>query len=213
MGSFRLVGGDADSLLFLTGLEFDSSVSFFLLTLDGLLSVTPFTSFRDFVLELCCDICLVLSGFFGDSKLEVPLSCVGSSSGKASNSDTSLFAARPLRGLGDDLVVEDDFSVERGLSGGEAFFCREFLRLSDMFNCFAEVFFSRLVSLSGEVFLDFFGADFSEELAGLPLFLTDVCSSGGLANPLSEVSEEDSSLSASFPFSFEVLLGLFEVLL
>lgn len=42
---------------------------------------------------------LVLSGFFGDSKLEVPLSCVGSSSGKASNSDTSLFAARPLRGL------------------------------------------------------------------------------------------------------------------
>ena len=42
--------------------------------------------------------------------------------------------------------------------------------------------------------------------------LTDVCSSGGLANPLSEVSEEDSSLSASFPFSFEVLLGLFEVL-
>ena len=73
--------------------------------------------------------------------------------------------------LGDDLVVEDDFSVERGLSGGEAFFCREFLRLSDMFNCFAEVFFSRLVSLSGEVFLDFFGADFSEELAGLPLFL------------------------------------------
>lgn len=44
---------------------------------------------------------LVLSGFFGDSKLEVPLSCVGSSSGKASNSDTSLFAARPLRGLFD----------------------------------------------------------------------------------------------------------------
>lgn len=127
--SFRLVGADSDTLLFLTGLEFDSSMSFFLLTLDGLLSTTPFTWLLDFVLELCCDICLVLRGFFGDSKLEVPLSGVGPSSGKASNSDTSLFAARPFRGLGDDLAV-DDFSVDTngerrsGLFGGEASFCR-----------------------------------------------------------------------------------------
>ena len=35
----------------------------------------------------------------GDSKLEVPLSGVGSSSGKVSNSEPSLLAARALRGL------------------------------------------------------------------------------------------------------------------
>lgn len=37
---------------------------------------------------------LVLSGFLGESKLEVPLSGVGSSSGKVSNSEASLFVAR-----------------------------------------------------------------------------------------------------------------------
>ena len=42
---------------------------------------------------------LVLRGFLGESRLDVPLSGVGSSSGKASNSDSSLFVARPLRGL------------------------------------------------------------------------------------------------------------------
>lgn len=42
---------------------------------------------------------LVLRGFLGDSKLEVPLSGVGSSSGKVSNSEPSLLIARALRGL------------------------------------------------------------------------------------------------------------------
>lgn len=42
---------------------------------------------------------LALRGFLGDSKLEVPLSGVGSSSGKVSNSEPSLLAARALRGL------------------------------------------------------------------------------------------------------------------
>ena len=42
---------------------------------------------------------LELRGFFGESKLEVPLSGVGSSSGKESNSDACLFKARAFRGL------------------------------------------------------------------------------------------------------------------
>ena len=42
---------------------------------------------------------LELRGFLGESRLDVPLSGVGSSSGKVSNSDSSRFAARPLRGL------------------------------------------------------------------------------------------------------------------
>ena len=42
---------------------------------------------------------LELRGFLGESRLDVPLSGVGSSSGKVSNSDSSRFVARPLRGL------------------------------------------------------------------------------------------------------------------
>ena len=38
-------------------------------------------------------------GFLGDSKLEVPLSGVGSSSGRVSNSEPSLLIARAFRGL------------------------------------------------------------------------------------------------------------------
>lgn len=42
---------------------------------------------------------LELRGFLGESRLDVPLSGVGSSSGKASNSDSSRLVARRLRGL------------------------------------------------------------------------------------------------------------------
>ena len=42
---------------------------------------------------------LELRGFLGESRLEVPLSGVGSSSGKVSNSNPCLFRARALRGL------------------------------------------------------------------------------------------------------------------
>ena len=42
---------------------------------------------------------LALTGFLGDSKLEVPLSGVGSSSGRVSNSEPSLLIARAFRGL------------------------------------------------------------------------------------------------------------------
>lgn len=42
---------------------------------------------------------LELRGFLGESRLDVPLSGVGSSSGKVSNSDSSRFVARPLGGL------------------------------------------------------------------------------------------------------------------
>ena len=42
---------------------------------------------------------LELRGFLGDSKLEVPLSGVGSSSGRVSNSEPSLLIARAFRGL------------------------------------------------------------------------------------------------------------------
>ena len=42
---------------------------------------------------------LALRGFLGDSKLEVPLSGVGSSSGRVSNSEPSLLIARAFRGL------------------------------------------------------------------------------------------------------------------
>lgn len=42
---------------------------------------------------------LALRGFLGDSKLEVPLSGVDSSSGTVSNSEPSLLIARALRGL------------------------------------------------------------------------------------------------------------------
>ena len=45
------------------------------------------------------------------------------------------------------------------------------LRLFDEFSSLAEVFLSGLGSFSGDAFLDFFEADFSVELAGLPLFL------------------------------------------
>ena len=45
-----------------------------------------------------CDY-LALRGFLGDSKLEVPLSGVESSSGTVSNSEPSLLIARALRGL------------------------------------------------------------------------------------------------------------------
>lgn len=42
---------------------------------------------------------LALRGFLGDSKLEVPLSGAGSSSGRLSNSEPSLLIARAFRGL------------------------------------------------------------------------------------------------------------------
>jgi len=98
-GSFRFVGDAADTLLFFPGLGFDSAVSFFLFSLLGLLSVIPLTWPPDLVLGLWFEICLALRGFLGDSKLEVPLSGVGSSSGRLSNSEPSLLIARAFRGL------------------------------------------------------------------------------------------------------------------
>lgn len=112
-GSFRFFGDAADPLLFFPGLGFDSTISFFLFSLLGLLSAIPLTWPPDFVLGLCgCDTCLALTGFLGDSKLEVPLSGVGSSSGRVSNSEPSLLIARAFRGLGDGLVTEDNFSAD-----------------------------------------------------------------------------------------------------
>lgn len=78
------------------------------------------------------------------------------------------------------MAAEDNFSADTngerrcGLLGGDGdddFFCLDSLRLFDEFSSLADVFLSDFAFLSGDSFLDFFADVFSDELAGLPLFL------------------------------------------
>ena len=76
------------------------------------------------------------------------------------------------------MVVEVNFSADTkgerrcGLFAGDgAFFVRDSLRLFEVFSSLVDVFFSDLVFFSGVSRLDFFVADFSDDVAGLPLFL------------------------------------------
>lgn len=92
--------------------------------------------------------------------------------------------------LGDDLVTEDNFSADTkgerfsGLFEGDgAFFGWDSLRFFDEFSSLPDVFSSLLALFSGDSFLDFFEADFSDELAGLPLFLMK----SSLSNSLNEL--------------------------
>jgi len=100
--------------------------------------------------------------------------------------------ARDFRELDDDFADKDNFSADtKGerrwglLEGDRSFlFCDCLLSLTDFF--FEGGGDDFLDNFSGDSFLGFFEADFSEELTvGLPLFLGDERSSAGLAKPLS----------------------------
>lgn len=95
--------------------------------------------------------------------------------------------------LGEDLVTEDNFSADtkgerfsRLFEGDGAFFASGSLSLRFFaeFSSLPDFLSSHLVSFSGDSFLDFFEADFSDDLGGLPLFLKK----SGKSNPLNELS-------------------------
>jgi len=90
-------------------------------------------------------------------------------------------------------VTEDNFSADtkgerfsRLFEGDGAFFAGDSLSLRFFaeFNSLPEFLSSRLVSFSGDSFLDFFAEDFSDDFGGLPLFLQK----SGKSNPLNELN-------------------------
>ena len=91
-------------------------------------------------------------------------------------------------------MTEDKFSADTngerfsGLFEGEgAFFAGDSLSLCFFaeFNSLPDFFPSHLLSFSGDSFLDFFEADFSDDLEGLPLFLQK----SGKSNTLNKLNK------------------------
>lgn len=87
------------------------------------------------------------------------------------------------------MVTEDNFSADtkgerfsRLFEGDDAFFAWDSLCFFAESSSLPDVLPSHLASFSGDSFLDFFEADFSDDLGGRPLFLKK----SDKSNPLNE---------------------------